>query len=127
MTRSVCRTAAATLDLLTDGLDPGDRIEVRGRAGVHMALHVERLHDGPAGPLFTVAHRHPGQEPVPESRRTLWESAAAVTRVGLRQVGVRSFRTARRNFFATSKVISWVFQAMCCGSGLPWDAAQLAH
>jgi hypothetical protein len=75
MTRSVCHAAAATLDLLTDGLEIGDRIEVRDRDGVHMALHVERLPAGPAGPLFVFAHRPVGREPVPDPEVVLLRAA----------------------------------------------------
>lgn len=66
MTKSVCQAAAATLELLTRDLEPGERAEARDRTGVHMTLHVERLADGPAGSLFVLAHRHHGREPVPD-------------------------------------------------------------
>lgn len=74
MTNSVCQSAAATLELLTNGLQPGERVEVRDRAGVHMTLHVEQLPDGPAGALFVFAHRHVGRLPVPDPAVSLLRS-----------------------------------------------------
>lgn len=66
MTKSVCHAAAATLELLTNDMAPGERLEFRDRSGVHMTLHVERLDNCAAASLFTVAHRHAGREPVPD-------------------------------------------------------------
>lgn len=60
MTKSVCLSASATLELLTRDLEPGERVEFRDRMGVHMTLHVERLADVSAGSLFTLAHAHAG-------------------------------------------------------------------
>lgn len=75
MTKSVRQSAAATLELLTDGLQLGERVEVRDRAGLHMTLHVERLPDGPAGALFAFAHRHVGRLPVPDPEVILLHTA----------------------------------------------------
>ncbi len=75
MTKSVCQTAASTLDFLTRDIEPGERVEVRDRTGIHMTLHVERLPDGPAGSLFIVAHRHVGREPVPDPEVALLRTA----------------------------------------------------
>lgn len=73
MTRSVCNSAAATLETLTRDLDPGERTEFRARTGVHMTLYVERLRDVSAGSLFTAAHAHAGHlgELVPDPMVTL--------------------------------------------------------
>ncbi len=60
MTRSVCNSGSATLELLTRDLEPGGRVEFRDRTGLHMTLHVERLADAPEGSLFTLAHGHAG-------------------------------------------------------------------
>ncbi len=60
MTRSVCISASATLELLTRGLEPGERAEFRDPAGAHMTLCVSRFQDVPAGSLFAVAHAHAG-------------------------------------------------------------------
>ena len=76
MTRSVCSSASATLEILIRDLDPGERCEFRNRAGVHMTLHVERLADCAAGSLFTIAHAHAGHlgELVPDPMVTLLRS-----------------------------------------------------
>lgn len=74
MTNSVCPSASETLNHLTDGLQLGERIEVRDRAGVHMTLHVDRLPDSPAGALFVFAHRHVGRQPVPDPAVSLLRS-----------------------------------------------------
>jgi hypothetical protein len=73
MTRSVCSSASATLELLTRDLEPGERVEFRDRSGLHMTLHVERLSDCASGSLFTLAHVHAGHlgELVPDPLVTL--------------------------------------------------------
>ncbi|MEO8901160.1 MAG: hypothetical protein ABI488_05755 [Polyangiaceae bacterium] len=73
MTRSVCNSASATLELLTRDLDSGERAEFRDRSGVHMTLHVSRLADCAAGSLFSIAHAHAGHlgELVPDPLVTL--------------------------------------------------------
>lgn len=71
MIRSVCPWACSTIERVTDGIEPGECVEIRDRSGVHMTLHVERLADGPAGSVFVLAHRHPGREPVPDPEVTM--------------------------------------------------------
>ena len=76
MTRSVCSSASTTLELLTGDLEPGECVEFRDSAGIHMALHVERLADAPAGSLFTLAHAHAGHlgEFIPDPLVALFRS-----------------------------------------------------
>jgi hypothetical protein len=73
MTRPVCRSASATLELLTGDLEPSGRTEFGDRTGKHMTLYVARLADCGAGSLFTVAHAHAGHlgELVPDPMVTL--------------------------------------------------------
>jgi hypothetical protein len=75
MRKSVCRAAAATLDVLSADLEPWTRTELRDHAGIHMTLHVERVQDGASGALFMVAHRHVGRESIPDPEVTLLRTA----------------------------------------------------
>lgn len=49
------KTAASVLDQLTEGLDLGDSRKHDRERGF-MPVHVEHLHDGALGALFSVAH-----------------------------------------------------------------------
>lgn len=52
---TVCASASAVLDELTDGLDVGDSRKV-DRALGFMPVHVECLQQTSLGPLFSIAH-----------------------------------------------------------------------
>jgi len=55
--KTLSKTAAKTLDLLTEGLTaPGDSKKVDNTNGTFMAVHVEMIGQDSNGPLFSVAH-----------------------------------------------------------------------